>query len=238
MTTSSEKKICLQMSSSQSPKAGNHLQQPQQPPLLTFSSSSSQSSGLKSFKNEEAKIEELCHVNFNGVKVKEQIEESKKSLSNALKLEILNNIDYDTKDIFSSTSATTTTTTTSVVENIKSEPVVVVVRGSGRRKKSHPVRQIVNTCVVAYSELPNPNANNNPVDLSNKVDTATTTTTSTTTTLLEQKQQPSSHQQQQQQQQPVILSVPHYNPGALESGTRYNLPSTTITLRSPGKNSN
>ena len=226
MTTSTEKKICLQMSSSQSPKAGNHLQQPQQPPQLTSSSSPSQSSGLKNLKNEDEKIEELCHVNFNGVKVKDQTKESKKSFSDdAVKMEILNNIDYDTKDILSSTS-TTAATTTSVVENIKAEPVVVV-RGSGRRKKSHPVRQIVNTCVVAYSELPNPNANNSPVDLSNKVETATTTTT---TTLLEQ--QPSS---QQQQQQPVILSVPHYNPCALESGTRYNLPSTTITIRSPGK---
>ena len=101
----------------------------------------------------------------------------------------------------------------------------------GRRKKSRPVRQIVNTCVVAYSELSNSETNNNPVDLSFK---STALSTAATTT---------GHQTQQQQ--PVILSVPQYNP-AKETGTQYNpalessapqynLPSTTITIHTPGK---
>jgi hypothetical protein len=69
-------------------------------------------------------------------------------------------------------------------------------------------------CHVVYSDLTN--SNSNPVDLSIKSATV--------------------------HQQPVILSVPQYNP-AIESGNQYNpettapqynLPSTTITIHTPG----
>ena len=102
-----------------------------------------------------------------------------------------------------------------------------VVKGSGRRKKSHPVRQIVNSCIVAYSDLPNSMSTSCiPVDLTIRADRSLEKMTSAVQELQQQ-------QQQQQQQQPVILSVPHYNP-AIDTNPCYSLPNTTITIRTPG----
>jgi hypothetical protein len=152
-------------------------------------------------KEEREKVEELCHANSD---VKREEKKDCKIDSNKMMLarQSCENVKR---------------------ENEKSDDIVlVVVKGSGRRKKSHPVRQIVNSCVVAYSEPAHPN----PVDLTNKPKQESQPQ--------QQQLQEPHQQQQQQQQQPVILSVPHYNP-ALESAARYNLPSTTITIRTPGK---
>ena len=91
-----------------------------------------------------------------------------------------------------------------------------------------------NTTHVVYpSDLSNSETNNNPVDLSFKSNAEAAFHATATI-------------QQTQIQQPVILSVPQYNPAietgnqynpALESTTpQYNLPSTTITIHTPGKN--
>ena len=92
--------------------------------------------------------------------------------------------------------------------------------------------QIFNSCVVAYSELPHTiTTNNNPVDLTLKQEKISDSITTTTVTLQQQ--------QQQQHQQPVILTVPQYNPAALESLSRLpsttNPTTTTTNIRSSGR---